>query len=78
MHRKLMGYSCAQVAKLLELQTTAQLSQWERGSCLPSVVNLFKLSIIYRTFPNELYLEYIQELKAEIQQQELKLLTVHK
>jgi len=74
MHRKLMRYTASQVAHMLELQTTSQLSQWERGIRLPTAENLIKLSFIYRTYPNELYLEYFQELKTAVQQREFELL----
>ena len=58
MHRKLMGFTMTQVALLLELHNTAPLSEWERGTKLPSAINLINLSIIYRTYPNELYPEF--------------------
>ncbi|MEO7214188.1 helix-turn-helix transcriptional regulator [Mucilaginibacter sp.] len=69
MHRKLMRYKQKQVATLLGLHP-AQLSQWENGIKLPSTENLIKLSIIYRTLPNELYFEYYQQLKKEITDKE--------
>jgi transcriptional regulator with XRE-family HTH domain len=69
MHRKLMRYKQKQVAALLELHP-AQLSQWENGVKLPSTINLIKLSIIYRTLPNDLYFEYYQELKEHLKDKE--------
>jgi len=72
MHRKLMRYTQKQVAALLGLHP-AQLSQWENGVKLPSTINLIKLSIIYRTLPNDLYFEYYQDLKEEIKDKEWEL-----
>lgn len=70
MHRKLMRYTPAQVAQLLGLSNGTLLSQWERGDKLPTTINLIKLSIIYRTYPNELYPEYFSEQLKELRQQE--------
>ena len=72
MHRKLMRYKQKQVAAILGLHP-AQLSQWENGLKLPSAINLIKLSIIYRTLPNDLYFEYYQELKEQIKDKEWEL-----
>lgn len=72
MHRKLMRYKQKQVAALLQIHP-AQLSQWENGVKLPSTINLIKLSIIYRTLPNDLYFEYYQELKEHLKNQELEM-----
>jgi transcriptional regulator with XRE-family HTH domain len=72
MHRKLMRYKQKQVAALLGLHP-AQLSQWENGVKLPSTINLIKLSIIYRTLPNDLYFEYYQDLKEQLKDKEWEL-----
>ena len=72
MHRKLMRYKQKQVAALLGLHP-AQLSQWENGVKLPSTLNLIKLSIIYRTLPNDLYFEYYQDLKEQLKDKEWEL-----
>lgn len=61
--RKLMGYSQADIAKQLGMKRTNRISEWERGDSLPSLINLLKLSIIYRTLPTELYFDLFQELK---------------
>jgi len=58
-----MGYSQADVAKQLGMKRTNRISEWERGDALPSLINLLKLSIIYRTIPTDLYFELFQELK---------------
>ena len=66
MHRRMHRLRQRDVARILGLQSTAQLSQWENGLAMPGGVQLIKLGILYGTFPNELYFEYYQELKAEI------------
>ena len=72
MHRRLMGFKQRHVALLLGLHDTKPLSLWEKGLAMPSSVNLIKLSIIYRTYPNELYLELFSELKKEVTGLELR------
>jgi transcriptional regulator with XRE-family HTH domain len=71
MHRKLRRLKQRQVAKLLGLHDTKYLALWEKGLSMPNARNLIKLSIIYRTFPNELYYELYVELKAELTALEL-------
>jgi len=66
LHRKLLRYKQKDVAALLGLHPS-QLSSWEYGKALPGIEHLLKLSIIYSTLPAELYFEYYQRLKQEIQ-----------
>ena len=61
-----MGLNQRQVARLLGLYDTKPLSLWEKGVAMPGAIYLFKLSIIYRTFPNELYYELYLELREEL------------
>ena len=75
LHRKILRYTQAQVAQLLGLKNTVMLSAWERGEAMPSAINLIKLSIVYRTFPNELYSELFLEIKEAMKEKELKLFT---
>jgi len=70
MHRKLMQYTQAQVARLLDLHDTNPITEWEKGITIPNTANLAKLSAIYRTYPNELYQEYYAEVRRRIQQKE--------
>lgn len=73
-YRKLMRYKQKEVAKLLQLHDTSQLCRWEKGIALPNTINLLKLSIIYRTFPNELYFSLLVELRHELIKMETILL----
>ncbi len=43
------------VASLLQLDCADRLSKWENGKAIPNVVNLFKLSLLYKVPPQELY-----------------------
>ena len=69
-HRKLMGYKQSDVATLMHLNDTSHICRWEKGVSLPNTINLLKLSIIYRTFPNELYYHLLLELRHEVLKKE--------
>jgi len=64
--RRLMGYKLREVARILEIHNTSRISQWEHGISTPSLKNLIKLSIIYRTLIDQFYHEYRQSIKKEI------------
>jgi transcriptional regulator with XRE-family HTH domain len=69
-YRKIMGYKQKELAFLLGLQNYSIISRWESGSAIPGIVMLFKLSILFRTLPSELYFELTQELRREITMRE--------
>jgi len=71
LHRRLRGLKQKEVAALLELQSPWSLRQWEQGKGFPNMANLVKLSILYRTYPNELYPEYFIEMKRHLDTREL-------
>ena len=54
-HREQMGLRQRDVAEALGLDITDRISHWEKGHAYPSVVNLFKLSVLYRVAPQALY-----------------------
>ena len=65
-HRMLMGYKQKDIAYLLGLVSTNRISEWENGTAMPNLINLIKLSVIYRTFPTDLYFDLMQELREEL------------
>ena len=69
-HRTIMGYRQIEVAFLLGLTNSSRISRWEKGLSLPNTINLIKLSIIYRTFPNELYFDLLLELRHDLLERE--------
>ena len=73
LHRKMMGYSQRQVASLLGLHDAAPVSLWEKGAILPSTVNLIQLSLLYRTYPNELYDDVFHTFRERLKVKELEL-----
>ena len=65
-HRKIMGLTQVDVAKRLGINNRSMISRWERGVTIPSVENLLKLSVLYKTLANELYCELIREYQLKL------------
>lgn len=72
LHRKTVGYSQKQVATLLGLHDSVPISLWEKGTNLPNTTNLIKLSVIYRTYPNDLYDELFHKYREELRGKEFE------
>jgi DNA-binding XRE family transcriptional regulator len=51
-----------EVAYLLGIESTSRLSQWEQGNTMPSLPNIFKLSIIYKVPVEGLYRPLLKKL----------------
>ena len=64
--RKANGYSQKRVALLLGVRNTGMISRWERGSRLPSPVNMFRLAVLYGTMVDALYSDLILVLRREM------------
>jgi transcriptional regulator with XRE-family HTH domain len=71
-YRKARGFQQKDVAKILGLKCTSMISRWEKGFCLPSAVNLFKLAVLYRTIADSLFIDLLKTLKVEINKREEK------
>lgn len=56
-HRRLMRYKQLTVARRLGYNCCTQVSRWEQGKALPSLENAIKLSRLYGTTVNQLFLE---------------------
>ncbi len=69
-YRKLKGLKQKDVAKILNLKNTSMISRWENGTCLPNSLNIFKLSLLYRTLIDTLFIDQMRLLKEEIQKRE--------
>lgn len=72
-HRRIRGLNQRQVAVLLGLKNGTRISRWENGECLPSALNIFRLSIIYRVLMDALFMDHIRALREEIREREKKL-----
>lgn len=71
-NRKIGGYTQVQVAALLGLHRAIPLSQWERGTAFPSVLNLLKLSALYQVPAHELYEPLFSALREVFQEKVLE------
>lgn len=65
-HRVLMGYKQKDIAYLLGLVSTNRISEWENGMANPNLINLIKLSVIYRTLPTDLYFDLMQSVRIHL------------
>jgi transcriptional regulator with XRE-family HTH domain len=65
MFRRCNGYSQKKVARILGLADTSTLSRWEHGLAIPGLVQVFRLSRIYKTLPQELFDELWNHIGSE-------------
>ncbi len=61
--RKEAGLLQKDVVERLGFSVTDRISKWEKGQGFPSVLNLFKLCVIYAKRPEELYPELLSTLE---------------
>lgn len=66
--RKICGYTQTEVAHLIDISHSGNISRWETGDILPSSIHLIELLIIYQTSPDKLYPEMWQMLQQDIQE----------
>jgi len=72
-HRRLRGLTQKEVAHILGSKSTTVISRWEHGKCLPkSIIFIFKLGILYRTFTESLFQDTYRAIKDEIHANEEK------
>ncbi len=71
---KLKGLKQKDVARILKLKSTSMISRWEKGSCLPNTLNIFRLSLLYRTLIDVLFIDLMRLLKEDIRKREEKIL----
>ena len=54
------------VAEILGLKFTSQVSQWEAGKSLPTLISAFKLAGAYGVLAEDLYLDLFHKAREEI------------
>jgi transcriptional regulator with XRE-family HTH domain len=62
------------VAAILGLKSASRISRWEKGNCVPSLFNAFRLAILYRTLSDGLFKDLVQALREEVRNGEAKVL----
>jgi len=73
-YRKARGLKQKEVAQILRLKSTGMISRWEKGICLPSTLNVFRMAVVYRTMVDSLYVDMLRGLKEELKQRETAIL----
>lgn len=63
--RRCSGFSQKKVARILGLADTSTLSRWEHGLAIPGLLQVFRLSRIYNTIPQELFDELWHSIGSE-------------
>ncbi len=71
-YRNRMGYSQSDVAEILDFSNSSQICQWEKGARVPTLENIFKLSILYRAPVIFLFLPWYVATREEIRDREEK------
>ena len=61
-----LGLKQSDVAGMLGHASPDRISHWEKGVAFPGMVNLFKLSLIYRVRPEHLYRNLYESLAGGI------------
>jgi len=77
-YRRLFCLSQKEVASMLGLKEASPLSRWEKGITLPGIMDLFRLSRIYKALPTEMYFDLWQHISKEISVKENNLLAYQK
>ncbi len=70
---QMMGLSQQDVATFLGHKSTCRISRWEQGISMPSVLNLFKLAILYGTLSEELYYDVYSNYKQTLSERKKNL-----
>lgn len=60
------GYSYKRVARFLGVNNQNVITRWEEGASLPSLEHFLKILYLYDATPNELYEEYYQTLREQM------------
>ena len=73
-YRRIRGLSQKQVATILGLKSASRISRWEKGRCMPSLMNAIKLAILCRIMVDALFFDHVKAVREEIRDREEKVL----
>ena len=65
-YRRINGYSQLEVAKILGFKSSAPLSNWEKGRKLPNIIDIIRLSVLYQTLIDALFVDHVKKAREEI------------
>lgn len=66
-------YTQKEVATILGFATEDRICLWEQGKNIPNLINLLKLSSLYRATPMQLYPELMIDVDEEIEESVMKI-----
>ena len=69
-YRKANGYKQKDVAKILGIKSSSKISRWEKGECMPNLVNALRLSILFRVMVDSLFIDLLRQLRIDVSKQE--------
>lgn len=64
-YRKVRGLRQGDAARILGLSRN-RVSRWEKGVCLPTLVNAIRLAILYRVMVDALFDDLVRALRKEV------------
>ena len=73
-HRIKHGLRQVDVTHFLGFTGTDRISFWEQGKALPSLPNLFKLCVLYRVSPFELYSDLAAIAEGDVEERKPEIL----
>jgi transcriptional regulator with XRE-family HTH domain len=73
-YRKALGLKQRDVANILNLKSVGMISRWEKGVCLPSSLNIFKLAGLYCVLVDALFFPLIRLIKRKIMERQEEIL----
>ena len=69
-YRKTIGLKQKDVARILNIKSAGMISRWEKGACLPSLINAFKLAGLYCVLVDALFFPLIRVIKKKIMERQ--------
>jgi transcriptional regulator with XRE-family HTH domain len=72
-YRRARGLKQKEVAQILGLKNSSMISRWERGVCLPSALNVFRLASLYATPVEALFADLLEVLRRRLGRREEKI-----
>ena len=73
-YRKARDLKQKDVANILGLKSASMISRWEKGVCMPSALNLFRLASLYRTMADALFIDLLRALRSDLHKKEERVL----
>lgn len=74
-YRKARGLRQRDVALLIGFTDSSHISRWERGLCLPTATNLFKLAAVYHCLVDALYIDFLRDVREDVRTMEHQVLS---